>query len=85
MAGQAQQPRDALGRPAVTAAQLEQMTPAERERVLADRVVWDLSTVPAGLLGRLMIDDAVILQRSADLDRQRESAEQARREGLRAS
>lgn len=39
-------PRDALGRPVITAAQMDAMTPVERREVFLSRVVWDLSELP---------------------------------------
>ena len=39
-------PKDVLGRPVVTAEQMDAMTPAQRREVLLSRVVWDLSELP---------------------------------------
>jgi hypothetical protein len=39
-------PKDVLGRPVVTAEQMDAMTPTQRREVLLSRVVWDLSELP---------------------------------------
>ena len=38
---------DLFGRPVVTAAEMDEMTPAERSDVFRSRIVWDLSQLPA--------------------------------------
>lgn len=38
---------DLFGRPVVTAAEMDEMTPDERREVFRSRIVWDLSELPA--------------------------------------
>jgi hypothetical protein len=44
---------DLFGRPVVTAADMDRMTPAERREAFRSRIVWDLSQLPANYVERL--------------------------------
>lgn len=44
---------DLFGRPVVTAAEMDQMTPAQRREVIQSRIVWDLSELPEEYVARL--------------------------------
>jgi len=58
--------KDILGRPVITAAQLDAMTPAEREVVFEASVVTDLDDLPAAYVARLRVDAAdLIAERDA--------------------
>ena len=46
-------PTDILGRPVLTAAQLEDMTPEQRTAAFDASIVTDLTVLPAGYLARL--------------------------------
>jgi hypothetical protein len=46
-------PKDILGRPVVTAAQMDAMSPQERREVFRSRIVWDLSELPADYVAAL--------------------------------
>jgi hypothetical protein len=46
-------PKDILGRPILTAADLDAMTPAERKAAFGSSVVTDLDQLPADYLARL--------------------------------
>ena len=48
-----------------TAAELDAMTPAERQRIFDDSIVWDLSEVPEEFLNRVR---AKVLAREASQD-----------------
>ena len=48
-----------------TAAELDEMTPAERQRIFDDSIVWDLSEVPEEFLERIR---AKVLSREASQD-----------------
>jgi len=41
-------PKDLLGRPVVTAAQMDAMTPGQRRELILSRIVWDLNDLPEG-------------------------------------
>jgi len=45
--------KDILGRPVITAAELDAMTPAQREAVFEASVVTDLDDLPATYVARL--------------------------------
>jgi hypothetical protein len=45
--------KDLFGRPVVTAAELDEMTPAQRREVIRSRIVWDLSELPEEYVARL--------------------------------
>ncbi len=40
-------PKDILGRPVVTAAEMDEMSPQQGQEVFRSRTVWDLSELPA--------------------------------------
>jgi len=42
-------PKDVLGQPVVTAAQMDAMTPEQRRDTLLSRIVWDLDELPADI------------------------------------
>ena len=44
---------DLFGRPVVTAAEMDLMTPAERREAFRSRIVWDLSELPVEYVERL--------------------------------
>ena len=46
-------PKDILGRPVVTAAQMDEMSPQQRQDVFRSRTVWDLSELPADYVAKL--------------------------------
>ena len=48
-----------------TAAELDEMTPAERQRIFDDSIVWDLSEIPEEFLDRVR---AKVLAREASQD-----------------
>jgi len=48
-----------------TAAELDEMTPAERQRIFDESIVWDLSEVPKEFLDRVR---AKVLAREASQD-----------------
>lgn len=57
-------PRDALGRPVVTAAQMDAMTPTERREAFLSRVVWDLSELPDDLAAQIRAEgEALVAER----------------------
>jgi hypothetical protein len=45
--------KDLFGRPVLTAAELDDMTPAERREAIRSRIVWDLSELPEEYVARL--------------------------------
>ena len=45
--------KDLFGRPVVTAAELDEMTPAQRQEIIRSRIVWDLSELPEEYVARL--------------------------------
>ena len=58
--------KDILGRPVITAAELDAMTPAEREAVFEASVVTNLDDLPPTYLARLRADAAdMIAERDA--------------------
>ena len=46
-------PKDVLGRPVVTAAQMDAMTPDQRRDVFMSRLVWDLDELPVELAAQI--------------------------------
>jgi hypothetical protein len=57
-------PKDVLGRPVVTAEQMDAMTPAQRREVFLSRVVWDLNELPADLAADVRIKgEALVAER----------------------
>ena len=46
-------PKDLLGRPVITAAEMDAMTPAQRREAFRSRIVWDLSELPADYVAQL--------------------------------
>jgi hypothetical protein len=53
--------KDILGRPVITAAELEAMTPAQREAAFEASVVTDLDDLPAAYVARLRADAAALI------------------------
>jgi hypothetical protein len=45
--------KDLFGRPVLTAAELDEMTPAERREAFRSRIVWDLSELPEEYVAQL--------------------------------
>jgi hypothetical protein len=45
--------KDLFGRLVLTAAELDEMTPAERREAIRSRIVWDLSALPEEYVARL--------------------------------
>lgn len=45
-----------------SAEELERLTPEERQRLLDDRVITDLSQVPAEFLAKVMTDSRALLE-----------------------
>lgn len=45
--------KDLFGRPVVTAAEMDEMTPDQRREVIRSRIVWDLSELPEEYVVRL--------------------------------
>jgi hypothetical protein len=39
-------PKDILGRPVITAAEMDEMSPQQRQDVFCSRTAWDLSELP---------------------------------------
>ena len=46
-------PKDVLGRPVVTAAQMDAMTPDQRRDVFMSRLVWDLDELPVEVAAQI--------------------------------
>jgi hypothetical protein len=46
-------PKDLLGRPVITAAEMDAMTPEERRAAFRSRIVWDLSELPDEYVAQL--------------------------------
>jgi hypothetical protein len=46
-------PKDILGRRVVTAAEMDEMTPQQRQDVFRARTMWDLSELPADYVAAL--------------------------------
>jgi hypothetical protein len=59
-------PKDALGRPVVTAAQMDEMTTAQRGELALSRVVWDLNDLPEGFAAQVRAKGVALV---ADLER----------------
>lgn len=57
-------PKDITGHPALTAADLDRMTPQERQAAFDDRVVTDLGELPAGYLAQLQSRAAALITRA---------------------
>lgn len=55
--------RDILGRPVLTAAELDAMTPEDRKEAFEARVVTDLAQLPADYLARVQADVATLVAR----------------------
>jgi hypothetical protein len=53
-----------------TAAELEALTPEERQRLLSERVVTDLSQVPADFLARVRAEGRALLEERGVIARQ---------------
>lgn len=70
-------PRDFRGREVATAADLEQMTPDERQAAFEDSVITDLHSVPADFLARVR---SRLAPRIAQRDREQAAAKGARDE-----
>jgi hypothetical protein len=57
-------PKDVLGRPVVTAEQMDAMTPEERREVFLSRVVWDLNELPEDFSAEVRaLGEALIVER----------------------
>jgi hypothetical protein len=72
------QRRSGFGRPLVTAAEMDRMTPDQLDRLHTERFVQDLDAVPADLLAELLDDDAQVHARAQELDQRRDAAERQR-------
>jgi len=70
-------PKDFRGREVVTAADLEQMTPGERQATFEDSVITDLHRVPTDFLARVR---ARLTPRVAQRDREQAAAKGPRNE-----
>lgn len=70
-------PKDFRGREVVTAADLEQMTPGERQATFEDSVITDLQSVPVDFLTRVRSRLAL---RVAHRDREQAAAKGPRNE-----
>ena len=71
--------RDPLGRPIITAAEMDGMTSDDIARAVEQRIITDPSTLPPDVLARLLGDDEEVLARSERLRKRREAADQLRR------
>jgi hypothetical protein len=57
-------PEDVLGRPVVTAQQMDAMTPEQRREVFLSRVVWDLNELPEDFAAEVRVrGEALVVER----------------------
>jgi hypothetical protein len=56
-------PKDILGRPVLTAADLDAMTPAQRKAAFEASLITDLDQLPADYLARLRADAEELIAR----------------------
>jgi hypothetical protein len=54
---------DILGQPVITAAEMDAMTPAQRQAAFDASIVTDLDSLPAAYLARLRADAAELIAR----------------------
>jgi hypothetical protein len=54
---------DLVGEPVITAAEMDAMTPAQRQAAFDASIVTDLDTLPAAYLARLRADAAQLIAR----------------------
>jgi hypothetical protein len=70
-------PKDFRGREVVTAADLDQMTPGERQATFEDSVITDIHTIPADFLTHVR---SRLTPRVAQRDREQAAAKAPRNE-----
>ncbi len=54
---------DLVGQPVITAAEMDAMTPVQRQAAFDASIVTDLDTLPAAYLARLRADAAALIAR----------------------